>query len=83
MGLTAVGLIHARILSVGDPRRSLALMTASFGFGQMIGPFMAGLLHDQLGSYLVPTLLATAAFAVAAGLAFRMVPGSRTDAGAA
>ena len=83
MGLTAVGLIHARILSVGDPRRSLALMTASFGFGQMIGPFMAGLLHDQLGSYLVPTLLATAAFFAAAGLAFRMVPRSRTDARAA
>ena len=83
MGLTAVGLIHARDLSVGDPRRSLALMTASFGFGQMIGPFVAGLLHDQLGSYLVPTLLATAAFAAAAGLALRMVPRSHADAEAA
>ena len=83
MGLTAVGLIHARDLSVGDPRRSLALMTASFGFGQMIGPFVAGLLHDQLGSYLVPTLLAITAFAAAAGLALRMVPRSRADAEAA
>ena len=38
VGITALGLIRARDLSRGDPRRSFALMTAAFGLGQMIGP---------------------------------------------
>ena len=71
MGLTALGLVTARLLSAGDPRRALALATASFGLGQMIGPSLAGVLHDQLGSYLVPSLAAAAALVAAAVLAIR------------
>ena len=69
VGLTAIGLIEARHRSGGDPRRILALMTAAWGLGQMVGPTLAGVLFDTLGSYLVPSLLATAALAVAAALA--------------
>ena len=69
VGLTAIGLIEARHRSAGDPRRNLALMTAAWGLGQMVGPTLAGVLFDALGSYLVPSLLATAALAVAAALA--------------
>ena len=69
VGLTAIGLIEVRHLSAGDPRRNLALMTAAWGLGQMVGPALAGVLHDSLGSYLVPSLLATAALAAAAALA--------------
>ena len=69
VGLTAIGLIEARHLSAGDARRSIALMTAAWGLGQMVGPTLAGVLYDSLGSYLVPSLLATAALAVAATLA--------------
>ena len=69
MGLTALGLVNARRLSVGDPRRSLALITAAFGLGQMIGPALAGLLHDWTGSYLAPSLMAATALAVAAAAA--------------
>ena len=69
VGLTAIGLIHIRHLSAGDPRRNLALMTAAWGLGQMVGPALAGELHDALGGYLVPSLLAAAALAVAAALA--------------
>lgn len=68
VGLTALGLVHVRRLSAGSPRRNLALMTAAFGFGQMVGPTLAGVLHDSLGSYLVPSLLAAAALVAAAGL---------------
>ena len=68
VGLTAIGLIEARHLSAGDARRSIALMTAAWGLGQMVGPTFAGVLYDSLGSYLVPSLLATAALAAAAGL---------------
>ena len=71
MGLTALGLVNARRLSVGDPRRNLALITAAFGLGQMIGPALAGLLHDWTGSYLEPSLMAAAVLAAAAMLAAR------------
>ena len=74
MGLTALGLITGRLRSAGDPRRALALMTASFGAGQTIGPLVAGLLFDLRGSYLLPSLLAAAALAAAAVLAVRPPP---------
>lgn len=69
MGLTALGLVRARELTAGDPRRALALMTASFGLGQIIGPSFAGLVSDRLGSFAVPSATAAAALLLAAGLA--------------
>lgn len=68
MGITALGLMGARQLAHGDPRRTLALMTAAFGLGQMIGPAFAGLVHDVTGSFLVPSLCAAGALVVGAGL---------------
>ena len=68
MGITALGLIHARGLSAGEPRRSFALMTAAFGLGQMIGPTFAGYTYDLGDSFLAPSLAAAAALAVAAVL---------------
>lgn len=68
VGLTAMGLIHARTLSAGDPRRGIALMTAAFGFGQMIGPAFAGYAFELGGSFLVPSLVAAAALIVSATL---------------
>ena len=44
-------------------------MTAAWGLGQMVGPTLAGVLYDSLGSYVVPSLLAAAALVVAATLA--------------
>ena len=81
MGITALGLIRARGLSTGDPRRSLAFMTAAFGLGQMIGPTFAGLAYDLGDSFLVPSLVAAAALLVAAGLV--MDPGARPGPSAA
>ena len=71
VGLTAMGLVKVRRLSGPDPRRNLALMTAAFGLGQMAGPTLAGVLHDSLGSYLVPSILAVSALVAAAGMAAR------------
>ena len=68
VGLTALGLVSVRRTSVGNPRRNLALMTAAFGLGQMVGPTFAGVLHDSLGSYQVPSLLAAFALVAAAVL---------------
>jgi predicted MFS family arabinose efflux permease len=69
MGLTALGLIGARRLSEGDPRSTLAVMTAAFGLGQIVGPTFAGLVHDATGSFVVPSLTAVAALLVGALLA--------------
>jgi len=61
MGITALGLMGARRLARGDPRRMLALITASFGLGQIAGPYFAGAMHDASGSFLAPSLIAAGA----------------------
>ncbi|AXS39908.1 YbfB/YjiJ family MFS transporter [Breoghania sp. L-A4] len=76
IAITAVGLMHARSLSRGDPRTALALMTAAFGLGQMAGPTVAGLGFEATGSFLLPSLSAAAALVVAAALA--LTPARRT-----
>jgi len=68
MGITALGLSLGRRLSAGDPRRSVALMTAAFGLGQMIGPTFAGFAHDFGDSFQVPSLAAAATLTVGAAL---------------
>jgi predicted MFS family arabinose efflux permease len=75
MGLTALGLIGARRLARGDPRRTLAVMTASFGLGQIVGPTFAGVVHDATGSFVGPSLAAVAALLVGA---LRVMGGSGT-----
>ncbi|CAN5793666.1 YbfB/YjiJ family MFS transporter [soil metagenome] len=69
MGLTALGLIAARETGAGDPRGRIALMTASFSIGQILGPTFAGFSYDATGSLALPSLLAAAALVVAALLA--------------
>lgn len=69
MGLTALGLIGARQLSAADPRRSLALLTAAFGVGQIIGPVVAGYGFDVTGSFFAPSVLAAAGLCIACVLA--------------
>ena len=76
MGLTALGLIAAREAGDGDPRGRIALMTAAFGLGQIIGPVFAGLVYDATGSLVGPSVAAAAGLVVAAGLA--LLAGRRT-----
>lgn len=66
VGITALGLVGARQLSRGDPRRTLAMMTAAFGLGQTVGPAFAGMLSDATGSFLAPSLVAAGALLVSA-----------------
>jgi len=68
IGLTALGLVATRS-SGGDPRGRIALMTASFSFGQILGPAFAGHVYDATGSLATPLLVAVAALALAAILA--------------
>jgi len=78
MGITALGFIYARDLSAGDPRRSLAFMTAAFGLGQMIGPTFAGVTYRFGDSFFLPSMVATAALLVAAGLVLNLRPRADT-----
>jgi len=66
MGITALGLVEARARSTHDPRQTLAMMTAAFGLGQILGPGIAGYMRDASGSFLLPTLLASSALVLAA-----------------
>jgi predicted MFS family arabinose efflux permease len=68
MGITALGLIRARALATGEPRRALALMTGAFGLGQIVGPAFAGTLSDSLGSFTVTSIAAAVALLLAAAL---------------
>jgi len=72
MGITALGLINAQQRASGDPRRVVALMTASFGLGQMVGPTFAGYAFRLGDSFLVPSLTAALALLVAAALTVRL-----------
>ncbi|TKT81089.1 YbfB/YjiJ family MFS transporter [Aquamicrobium sp. LC103] len=72
IAVTAIGLQLGRELAGAAQRRALALMTAAFGVGQILGPIVAGIVADRTGSFVAPSLLAafalvvTAAFGVAA-----------------
>ena len=72
MGITALGLTMALRMSTGNPTRILALMTASFGLGQMIGPTFAGYAYRIGDSFQVPSLAAAAALFVAGALTLRL-----------
>jgi MFS family permease len=73
MGITALGMTTARELAIredgGDPRRMLGLIVAAFGTGQMIGPAYGGYIANITGGYTVPSLTASFALVLAAGLA--------------
>jgi predicted MFS family arabinose efflux permease len=69
MGITALGLLWARRLAPRDPRSTLAVMTAAFGFGQIVGPVFAGMVYDATGTLVVPSLAAAGALLVGATLA--------------
>ncbi|MDP3895847.1 MAG: YbfB/YjiJ family MFS transporter [Mesorhizobium sp.] len=77
VAITALGLQVARRLAHGAPRRALALMTAAFGVGQIVGPIVAGVVADVTGSFHASSIGAAVVLLVSAGLAWdagRRVP---------
>ena len=70
MGLTALGVMGARE-GGGDPRGRIALMTAAFSAGQIVGPSFAGYFYDLTGSLSGPSWAAAAALVVAGFLTSR------------
>ncbi len=61
MIITMMGMMEAhRLAPADDVMRHIAVMTAAFASGQIIGPVFAGFVHDLSGSF-TPVLLITAA----------------------
>jgi predicted MFS family arabinose efflux permease len=73
LAITAYGLQIGRKLSPASPRRTLAMMTAAFGVGQIAGPIVAGRIAERTGSFTTPTYMAAVTLVVCALLVLPIV----------
>jgi Na+/melibiose symporter-like transporter len=73
LAITAYGLQIGRKLSPASPRRVLAMMTAAFGVGQIVGPVVAGWIAERTGSFTLPTFMAAAALVVCMALVMPVI----------
>ena len=78
IAVTALGLQAARLLAPLSARRVFALMTASFGVGQIVGPVFAGILAEATGSFTLPSLAAALALIVSGLVARSVLPPQKT-----
>ncbi|CAN7415540.1 YbfB/YjiJ family MFS transporter [Mesorhizobium amorphae] len=76
IALTALGLQTARQLVPQAPRRILAMMTAAFGIGQIIGPIAAGLLAQASGNYVLASVMAAVILLASGSIAWSAAPKS-------
>ncbi|ANT53903.1 MFS transporter [Mesorhizobium amorphae CCNWGS0123] len=76
IALTALGLQTARHLVPQAPRRILAMMTAAFGIGQIIGPIAAGLLAQASGNYVLASVMAAVVLLASGLIAWSAAPKS-------
>jgi len=76
IAITALGLQAARRQAPQAPRRIFALMTASFGLGQIVGPIAAGLLAQMSGDFFLASIVAAAMLVVSGVITWSAAPKS-------
>lgn len=76
IAITALGLQAARQQAPRAPRRIFALMTASFGLGQIIGPIAAGLLAQMSGDFFLASITAAVMLVVSGAITWSAAPKS-------
>ncbi|CAN7656174.1 YbfB/YjiJ family MFS transporter [Mesorhizobium sp. LjRoot246] len=76
IAITALGLQAGRQQAPQAPRRIFALMTASFGLGQIIGPIAAGLLAQASGDFFLASIVAAAMLVVSGAVTWSAAPKS-------
>ncbi|ETA71851.1 MULTISPECIES: YbfB/YjiJ family MFS transporter [Mesorhizobium] len=76
IAITALGLQAARQQAPQAPRRIFALMTASFGLGQIVGPIAAGFLAQMSGDFFLASIVAAAMLVVSGAITWSAVPKS-------
>lgn len=81
VALTALGFQAGRELAPASPRRVMAVMTAAFGVGQILGPIAAGFIAEWTGDFVLASGLAALALLVAAAVAFVARAEKRRKAG--
>ena len=75
---TALGLQIGRLLAPEAPRRVLALMTASFGLGQILGPIAAGWVAEWTGNFVAASIGAAVALLFAGAIAWSAGPSPKS-----
>lgn len=68
MGITTLVIAFGREVAPGSPHRTIALLTAAFGLGQILGPLVAGALTARTGSFEAALAVAATAVVLAGAL---------------
>jgi predicted MFS family arabinose efflux permease len=78
VAVTAIGLRASQVLAPLAPRRALALMTAAFGLGQIVGPIIAGYAAEWSGSFTAPSIGASVCLLLSAWIAWSAGPAPKS-----